>query len=543
MQNVCPEYLYGSSFEAFFCSIGDYSKIWFFDLFIQQWVPFLLSAGIFGLLILAIIYYQLKVSPLSRELSNTQLFLNRKSSGNNAYDKRKSFLENYNEINEFFEKTKFLKYAWNEFSETLITPHKDDAQRDIRNSEHSEKFFYQEALFDEAKIRSQYVNFIPSFFISFGLLLTFIGLVAALMKTGEAFGVESNTDQMMNSLRDLLSAATFKFTTSIAGIASALVFSTYSRIFIYSAQSVKINNICSIFEKSLRFESVEKLTISLIEQNKQQTTVFEDFGENFATALGDKLSPIHNELQNMAGQFGQMNQDALSNMIDTFQNNLTSGSQEMMKNLAENLLEVSNKIEGVSSSMTNSGEQFNTQLSKATDNLITSIEDINQKINSQGETFEKISELTKNAADSIENSTKSFVQISGPLEEISEKMQTSLSNISETIGKLSELQEGMNSTVEAINTATSTMQNTWNDYQNRFEGIDESFTKSVETFGKFMNANQQNAQEFVKEIEIQFNSSAQTLSSVITQLQDTVEELEFKLTNANKQEVEENNQN
>ena len=70
----------------------------------------------------------------------------------------------------------------------------------------------------------------------------------------------------------------------------------------------------------------------------------------------------------------------------------------------------------------------------------------------------------------------------------------------------------MNSTVEAINTATSTMQNTWNDYQNRFEGIDESFTKSVETFGKFMNANQQNAQEFVKEIEIQFNSSAQTLS-------------------------------
>ena len=52
---------------------------------------FLLSAGIFGLLILAIIYYQLKVSPLSRELSNTQLFLNRKSSGNNAYDIRKSF--------------------------------------------------------------------------------------------------------------------------------------------------------------------------------------------------------------------------------------------------------------------------------------------------------------------------------------------------------------------------------------------------------------------------------------------------------------------
>ena len=122
-------------------------------------------------------------------------------------------------------------------------------------------------------------------------------------------------------------------------------------------------------------------------------------------------------------------------------------------------------------------------------------------------------------------------------------MHTSLSHISDTIGKLSELQECMNSTVEAINTATSTMQNTWNDYQNRFEGIDESFTKSVETFGKFMNANQQNSQDFVKDIETQFTSATQTLSSVMTQLQDTVDEIELKLSNVNKQETEENNQN
>ena len=122
-------------------------------------------------------------------------------------------------------------------------------------------------------------------------------------------------------------------------------------------------------------------------------------------------------------------------------------------------------------------------------------------------------------------------------------MQTSLSNISETIGKLSELQEGMNNTVEAINSATSTMQNTWSDYQSRFEGVDESFTKSVETFGKFMNASQQNAQEFVKEIEKQFTSSSQTLSSAIVQLNDAVEELEFKISNQNKQTQEANDQN
>ena len=58
-----------------------------------------------------------------------------------------------------------------------------------------------------------------------------------------------------------------------------------------------------------------------------------------------------------------------------------------------------------------------------------------------------------------------------------------------------------------------------------------------------MNANQQNAQDFVKDIETQFTSATQTLSSVMTQLQDTVDEIELKLSNVNKQETEGNNQN
>lgn len=542
MDGVCSGLNNYSTFDIIFCEVGDFSKL-FFDLFIRESVPFFLTSVIFGILFLAIFISHIFISPLSRELTKTEKYLRRMTNGNSPAEKRKSFMKNYSYIQEYFESTKFLRYPWTEFSETLITPNRDDQIQDIRNSVTSDTFFHQDAILSEAKVRTQIVNFIPGFFISLGLLLTFIGLVAALMKTGEAFNVDANTDQMMNSLRDLLKAATFKFTTSIGGIGSALVYSLYSRKFIYSDQNIKINNICSIFEKSLRYESVEKLTISLIEHNRQQTTVFEDFGENFATALGDKLAPLQNELQNMSGQFGQMNQEALGNMIADFQSNLTSNSQELMQNLTEKLLEVGDKIGGLSSSMSSTGEQFNSQLSKATDNMVSSIEEINKKIEAQGETFEQVSEATKIAAESIKSSTKSFIEITSPLTEISEKIQTSLSSISETIEKLSDLQQGMNNTVEAINSSTAAMQSTWNDYQNRFQDIDDSFSKSLDMFGKSMTANQQNAQSFIKDIETQFKSALQNLSSVMTQLQDTVEDFDNKISNLNETQGENNNQN
>ncbi len=48
-----------------------------------------------------------------------------------------------------------------------------------------------------------------------------------------------------------------------------------------------------------------------------------------------------------------------------------------------------------------------------------------------------------------------------------------------------------------------------------------------------MTANQQNAQSFIKDIETQFKSALQNLSSVMTQLQDTVEDFDNKIANLN----------
>ena len=64
---------------------------------------------------------------------------------------------------------------------------------------------------------------IPGYFVGVGLLLTFIGLVIALSKA--ASGTSSDAKSMTDALRQLLNAATFKFSTSIAGLFSSIVLS------------------------------------------------------------------------------------------------------------------------------------------------------------------------------------------------------------------------------------------------------------------------------------------------------------------------------
>jgi hypothetical protein len=71
---------------------------------------------------------------------------------------------------------------------------------------------------------------IPGYFVGLGLLLTFIGLVLALNKAAGSTAAGS-AEAMTDSLNELLAAATFKFSTSIAGLgaslALALIFRTY----------------------------------------------------------------------------------------------------------------------------------------------------------------------------------------------------------------------------------------------------------------------------------------------------------------------------
>jgi hypothetical protein len=74
-----------------------------------------------------------------------------------------------------------------------------------------------------------WIGFAANIFVAFGLLATFMGLVAAL--TFAADGIASdNVASMQAALRDLLAAAASKFVTSVAGVGLSLILRLLERL-------------------------------------------------------------------------------------------------------------------------------------------------------------------------------------------------------------------------------------------------------------------------------------------------------------------------
>ena len=93
------------------------------------------------------------------------------------------------------------------------------------------------------------ISALPGYFVGIGLVATFLGLVAALYFAAQ--GMRSgNYEDARNSLMHLLSAASFKFTTSIAGVASSLCISFLYKFLLHNLDmkmDVLNNSLTNIF--------------------------------------------------------------------------------------------------------------------------------------------------------------------------------------------------------------------------------------------------------------------------------------------------------
>lgn len=105
------------------------------------------------------------------------------------------------------------------------------------------------------------ISALPGYFVGFGVVCTFLGLVAALYFSAQ--GMKSgNYDAAKVSLMHLLYASSFKFTTSIAGISSSLLISILYKSLLHklhlkiSRLQDMLENICeSIHETPVKKKS------------------------------------------------------------------------------------------------------------------------------------------------------------------------------------------------------------------------------------------------------------------------------------------------
>jgi hypothetical protein len=193
-----------------------------FNLFKEEgFAPFLAFAMFAFTILLSVGIYSLCIFPGKKSLQKVLAIVNQVGS-------QSDFTARYNEIDTVLTNTPTLKHGWEEFDETLIKPDQQSQAPVFKNT--IRPSFYLNTHEVESELNLTILHFTSNLLVGIGLLLTFVGLVAAL--TFATCGISDHVsgalaeicthsgkgNQLDSAIKDLRHAASLKFWTSVSGL-------------------------------------------------------------------------------------------------------------------------------------------------------------------------------------------------------------------------------------------------------------------------------------------------------------------------------------
>lgn len=229
--------------------------------------------------------------------------------------------------------------AWDEFNETLVLDDIDDGPARLRNSIRPASFLNVEDL----GFGSGLFRILPNTFVSLGLFLTFLGLVAALHQFAQSMDSPSGTG-MDQAMRDFMQIASAKFVMSLVGLLCSIAFTVLLR-----ARQIRIDHalvrLCTGIERRLVFVSLEDIGFRQLRATTEQREHLREIGygmvaelqkplealpEKITGAIANRMDPIFDRVasmgtSNMEGLVGDLSQQ-LSHSVG---NALTRASESL----------------------------------------------------------------------------------------------------------------------------------------------------------------------------------------------------------------------
>ncbi|GBD44270.1 hypothetical protein HRbin40_01755 [bacterium HR40] len=151
---------------------------------------------------------------------------------------------------------------------------------------------FDESLLLASGFNLRFYQAVPNLLVGLGLLFTFVGLIAALhFASGGVRAPDVAVAQ--SALGDLLAAATFKFATSIAGLASSILFSWREKTQLHRVQA-RILRFCHALEARTVPLTSESLALVQIEELRRQSTELQRL---VGTGLHDLPARVEEQLE------------------------------------------------------------------------------------------------------------------------------------------------------------------------------------------------------------------------------------------------------
>jgi uncharacterized protein YukE len=295
------------------------------------------------------------------------------------------FVENFETVDMSLSRSRLLRHAWSKFKETLILPNSariDD--KIIYNTTRPHDYFNTH----ETGLQFRFFRALPNVFVGVGLLLTFFGLVSALFFATQGIAQGTDFNQTQSALRDLLHAASFKFYTSVAGLAASIVLSLLVKWGIGVIES-GFDSLSQALEAQLVLKTPEAIACEDSRELKQQTEYLKMFTTEVAISVGryveealNKTLPVHlsnamepvaRRLEEVTGNLNKMNEEALAKMADGFGERLQGATNEQFKGLADVLQGLRGSLDGISARMNTSGDALADRIRQSSDEMRSAV--------------------------------------------------------------------------------------------------------------------------------------------------------------------------
>jgi ABC-type transporter Mla subunit MlaD len=243
------------------------------------------------------------------------------------YPSRDAFAKNFEAVRKRMEAHPLLGQSWKKFQASIM-----HGAAPLRSGQRPQSFFTY-AMLREKCVGLKIMPGVPNYFVGAGLLLTFIGLLIALYKAAE--GTEAaqlaeagaGAAAMQSALRDLLHAATFKFSTSIAGLSASIALAFLFRLYTIRIEA-SLCDFCEALEAKLDYVSPQSASIEMRDALAAQAGQMRD-------ALDAQASQMRNVLDAQAGQPPAANADGLAEFSKQNANTLAQLSRQNADALAE----------------------------------------------------------------------------------------------------------------------------------------------------------------------------------------------------------------
>ena len=434
-----------------------------------------------------------------------------------------------------------LAVLWEEFRETTVEI--EGRSSYLHNTILPRVFFNRESLGMEHGIWKH----VPGLFVSVGLLLTFLGLIAALDQTGDVLqGAISSSvnavDQLelatvdngddvstTKALQDLLKIASAKFIMSLSGLFCSIVFTIFLR---WTAGRVdrKLLELCAIIEKGCEFLSEQILLNEVIKSAKEQTDHLKSFSTELVAQVARPLKEdlpkairesIEEAIAPAVKNISQGTSQGIENLVGNVAEQLVDGVQNSVESINSSVAEVSKLIEKVTTRL----EQSSSAMENATKSISQSIEQSVAKSMNLGE--EQIREAGKVVASGIESATDSMKgELIDPmntlvqtLDEFASIVKNSTEELSDYTKSIEKSSLALDSANESIEKSSDMLTSAATPIQQAIHGIETSSLRMEEQ----LRTTSETMVSGVKEVTTHMVETVRGLSKAMESSQTTVQ--------------------